>query len=99
MRPVDTKTIARLRELVGYLSIRKAAELAGTGTTTAWRAKRGLLKPKPQAIDLSRLGLSLSPGKRCRKCGDPMRVKTFRGTCVECELLELGRQGVLEIAE
>lgn len=99
MAPKDAKTIARLRELVAYLSLRKAAKAVGASRMTAWRVKVGICLGKLAPFDIAELQLSKAHGKRCRGCGDPMQVKTFDGLCVECKVVRLEREGVLRIAE
>lgn len=53
---------------------------------------------QPAPVTLDSLGLQSCDGKLCRKCGEPMKVKTIDGTCLECKAILLSKEGRLVIA-
>lgn len=89
----------RARALEGKMSCRGVARLVGVSYTTVWRWWRRKEPPRQATIPitLDELGLIRCDGKLCRRCGEPMRVKTAIGICVECETLELAKQGRVKI--
>jgi hypothetical protein len=101
--PTPQRVIEQIRELISRgLGVRASGRKVGVSEATASRVKNGQRHAKPaprQCVKLCSLGLTDGKGKLCRKCGDPMRVKTFTGRCIECEVLQLASQGKIEIAE
>lgn len=57
-------------------------------------------KDKGEQLSINSLRLLKGSGKLCRKCSNPALLICLPSRlCVQCELLEKGRQGVIEILE
>jgi hypothetical protein len=89
----------KARELEGKMTCRAVARLIGVSKTTVWRWWKRSEPPRQLTIPitLDELGLSRCDGKLCRRCGEPMRIKTAIGICLECETAELAKQGRVKI--
>lgn len=89
----------KARELEGKMTSRAVARLIGVHHSTIARWWKRLKPPRQieETVTLDDLGLQRCNGKLCRRCGDPMRIKTGSGLCTECGIAELAKQGRVKI--
>jgi len=88
----------RARALEGKMSCGEISRLVGVSKTTVWNWFRRKTPPRQvtKPITLEDLGISKCDGKLCRRCGLPMKLKTFVGLCLECRTVELIREGAVK---
>lgn len=95
------KTIARIRKLLadGY-TLTKVAELTGWTKHRLWYIKEGRVHNKT-SLPLNELDLRKPRTTNicCRRCGEPPRIFAKSGLCIECELFELAKLGLVVISE
>jgi hypothetical protein len=90
------RVVRRLRELVPQVGPTEAARVVGCSPEWASKVAR---KERATTLDVPTIaGLELRrSSKLCRKCGNEAVLVTKDHTCVICTLLELGKQGQVEI--
>ena len=93
--------IARIRKLIadGY-TLTEVARLTGWSKHRVWYVKEGRTHEKT-SLPVNELNLVKPsiPGKLCRRCGEPPRIFTKGGLCIECELFDLAKIGLVVISE
>lgn len=102
--PIDqelVRTVARIRKYLdeGY-TLTQITKLTGWPKDRVWRVKEGVCHAKT-SLPINELELQKpsSSGVRCRKCGDTARIFCKSLLCVQCELFELDKLGLVVINE
>lgn len=95
------RTLARIRKLLddGY-RIKEVEKLTGWSKQRIWNTKNGVSNQKT-SLPLNELNLRKPsrPGILCRKCGEAPRIFCKSGVCLECEIVELAKIGLVVILE
>lgn len=99
--PEVIRDVQRVRKLVRKYGTNKTAEMTGRTPGSVSQIKHGTRHKHTGALTINSLELRYVTGKKClcRRCGDPMRLVARTGLCVKCELIELGKQGLILIIE
>lgn len=95
----DNGTIARIRELLKKHRVVEVVKLTGYSQPHVSNIKNGVRHRKTGQLSINSLGLRRVNGKYCRRCGNRVNLVTLGLLCVECGILDLGRQGLVEIKE
>lgn len=94
--------VERIRELIKTHGVCKTARMTGRAKSTISRIKNGtrhsLTVKKDLTVDSLKLR-KLPELKLCRRCGDGRRIFSQTGVCIECELIDLARRGLLSFEE
>lgn len=96
--------VAKIRELAKVYKergrINKIARMVGWERRRVWKVLQELSYADKSAATIESLGLRrLTLAKLCRRCGEPTTLFTSNSLCVECELNELCKHGVITIAK
>lgn len=99
--PETVRVVARVRKLLadGY-TLSAIAGLTGWTKDKIWKIKAGR-RHRQVSLPLNELKLRKPSrqGVLCRKCGHPPRIFAQSGLCVECELFEMHKIGLVVISE
>jgi hypothetical protein len=96
--PEKVATIARVRELLKVYGPCETARRTGYSQPYVTMIKNGKRGAKVKAISVNALQLRRT-NQPCRRCLKPCCVVTRNYTCVECTILELAKQGLVQIKE
>ena len=98
--PETIRTVQRIRKLVRKYGTNKTAEMTGRTPGSVSQIKHGTRHKHTGALTINALELRKVRGKKlCRRCGDSMLLMSRTGLCVECEVLELHKQGLIIFEE
>lgn len=92
----SVRVVQRLRELVPKVGPAAAARQVGCSKGYASNVDKGVNGKTIDALTIEGLGLRRS-SKLCRRCGNPAIIVTSSHICVICDLLELGKRGIISI--
>lgn len=93
----SVRVINRVRELLKQYTHKEVAEKTGYSRSNITLIANGNRhKHTGTIIDINSLELKRS-SKLCRSCGEPCKISTKTLRCVVCELLELGKEGLIKI--
>lgn len=94
--------VERIRELIKIHGVCKTARIVGRAKSTVSRIKNGtrhsLTVKKELTVDSLKLR-KLPELKLCRRCGEARRVFSQTGVCIECEVIDLARRGLISFDE
>lgn len=104
--PIDTQllqTLARVRKLLneGY-TLNKISNLTGWTKHRIWKVKhnyRGYHSKTSLPINSLELQRPSRPGILCRKCGEPARIFVKSKICLQCEIFEMSKLGLVVILD
>lgn len=95
------RVIARIRELTakGY-RLSNIEKLTGWSKQRIWNVQNGK-SHETTSLPINELELRKpsSSGVKCRRCLEPARIFCKSGLCVQCELFELAKVGMVVIHE
>lgn len=95
------KIVARIRKLYadGY-KIVEISKLTGWSRERIWYVKEGINYPK-LSLPINELDLRkpANESSLCRRCGNRARIFAKSNLCIECELFELSKLGLVVISD
>jgi hypothetical protein len=95
--PETIRVVLRIRKLIKQYGTSKIAEMVGRTASSVSQIKHGTRHKHTGALTINNLELQKVLNKLCRRCGESMQLVCRTGLCVECELLELHKQGLILI--
>lgn len=96
----SAKVVARIRQLLKTHSISQTARIVGRSPASVHQIKHGQRHNNKKDLTINSLCLlRTTPGFKCRCCGNSVLLATKSLLCVECELFDLNKQGLIRISE
>lgn len=95
------QTVARIRKLLAEgRGLTEIEKLTGWSKHRVWYLKEGRTHEKT-SLPINELDLRKPNSSRalCRRCGDTARIFAKSNLCIECELFELAKLGLVVISE
>jgi len=94
--PDKVALIIRIRELLKVYGPNAVSRATGVSRSHVSNIKNGIRCQDVGAVMLKELQLRRTT-KLCRRCGEACRLTTKLVMCVECTVLELAKQGLVDI--
>lgn len=92
--------IERIRTLIKTHGVNETARIVRRSRQNISNIKNGVRHRERKEVTVQALGITRRiGGKLCRRCGESHTLFGQSGLCIECDLLELARRGIISIEE